>query len=87
MPHSQLATYVFLAMKSPATRTDGEDQQLHQLYAQRRSFIPDFLASRNSAALQAEWQLAEANYEQQYPSRCETPDEIALLLGAEAVNG
>jgi len=83
MPASQLATFVFLAMKSSATRTEEEDQLLHELYARRRDFIPEILASGNPKALMAEWQLAELNYEQQYPNRCETPEEKALMLGAK----
>lgn len=87
MSHSHLATLAFLAMKASATPTEEEDTLLHQLYARRRDFIPEILASDNSPAVMAEWQLATANYEQQHHNKCETAEEIALLLGAEAVNG
>jgi hypothetical protein len=87
MSHSHLATLPFLATKTLTTTSEAEAALLHQLYASRRDFIPEILASNNSPAVMAEWQLATANYEQQHHNKCETPEEIALLLGAEAVNG
>jgi hypothetical protein len=83
---SHLATFVFLAMKTSATRTEEEDALLHRLYARRRDFIPEILASQNGPALMGDWQLAEANYEHQYPNKCETPEEQASLLSAEAAD-
>jgi hypothetical protein len=72
-----LKRFIDLAMRDSLNRTDEDDADLHELYRKRRSFLfeePDLLA---------EWQVAEANYEQQFPNNCGTSEKQALLLGAE----